>query len=80
MQKATFQISLKKLLWLKRLKTLYRDLNGEEIVGTFYEKELQKANQKEIRIEKILKRKDDKLYVEWKGCNSFLIIGLIKKI
>ena len=79
MQKATFQISLKKLLWLKRLKTLYRDLNGEEIVGTFYEKELQKANQKEFRIEKILKRKDDKLYVEWKGYNSFLIIGLIKK-
>ena len=29
------------------------DLNGEEITGTFYEKELQKANQKEFRIEKI---------------------------
>ena len=40
---------------------------------------MQKANQKEFRIEKILKRKDDKLYVEWKGYNSFLIIGLIKK-
>ena len=31
------------------------DLNGEEIIGSFYEKELQKANQKEFRIEKILK-------------------------
>ena len=28
----------------------YSDLNGEEIVGTFYEKELQKTNQKEFRI------------------------------
>ena len=26
------------------------DLNGEEIIGTFYEKELQKTNQKEFRI------------------------------
>ena len=48
------------------------DLNGEEIIGTFYEKELQKTNQKEFRIEKIIKRKGDKLYVKWKGYdNSF---------
>ena len=48
------------------------DLNGEEIIGTFYEKELQKTNQKEFRIEKVIKRKDDKLYVKWKGYdNSF---------
>ena len=42
------------------------DLNGEEIAGSFYEKELQKTNQKEFRIEKVLKRKGDKLYVKWK--------------
>ena len=36
---------------------LTNDLNGEEIVGTFYEKELQKTNQKEFRIEKIIKKK-----------------------
>ena len=48
------------------------DLNGEEITGSFYEKELQKTNQKEFRIEKVLKRKGDKLYVKWKGYdNSF---------
>ena len=46
------------------------DLNGEEIIGTFYEKELQKANQHEFRIEKIIKRKDDKLHVKWKGYDS----------
>ena len=42
-------------------------LNGEEIIGTFYENELQKTNQKEFRIEKVLKKKGDKLYVKWKG-------------
>ena len=46
------------------------DLDGEEIIGTFYEKELQKTNQQELRIEKVIKRKGDKLYVQWKGCNS----------
>ena len=48
------------------------DLNGEEIIGTFYEKELQKTNQKELRIEKVIKRKGNRLYVKWKGYdNSF---------
>ena len=48
------------------------DLNGEEIIGTFYEKELQKTNQEEFRTEKVIKRKGDKIYVKWKGYdNSF---------
>ena len=48
------------------------DLNGEETIGTFYEKFLQKVSQKEFRIEKVLKRKGDKLYVKWEGYdNSF---------
>ena len=29
------------------------DLNGEEVVETFYEKELQNTNQKEFRVEKV---------------------------
>ena len=40
------------------------DFNGEEIIGTFYEKELRKTNQKKCRIEKVIKRKGDKLYVK----------------
>ena len=40
------------------------DLNSEEIIGTFYEKELQKTNQTEFRIEKVIKRNGDKLYVK----------------
>ena len=48
------------------------DLNGQTTDGIFYEKELQKTNQQEFIIEKILKRKGDKLYVKWKGYdNSF---------
>ena len=48
------------------------DLNGGETAGSIYEKELQKTNQKEYRIEKVIKRKGDKLYVKWKGYdNSF---------
>ena len=38
----------------------------------FYKKELLKTNQKEFRIEKLIKRKGDTLYVKQKGYeNSF---------
>ena len=48
------------------------DLNGKEIIGTFYENELQGTNQQKFRIEKVLKKRGDKLYVKWKGYdNSF---------
>ena len=33
------------------------DLKGEEIIGTFYEKELQATNQQEFRVEKVLKKR-----------------------
>ena len=46
------------------------DLDGEEISGTFYEKEVQKTNQEEFRIEKVIKRKGNKIYVKWKGYNN----------
>ena len=55
------------------------DLNGEEIARSFYEKELQKTNQKEFRIEKILKRKGDKLYLKWKGCDDSFNSWINKK-
>ena len=46
------------------------DLNGEPITGTFYEQELQENNKKESRIQKVIKRKGEKLYVEWKKYDS----------
>ena len=55
------------------------DLKGEEIIGTFYEKELQKTNEKEFRAEKVIKRKGDKLYIKWKGYDSYCNSGIYKK-
>ena len=46
------------------------DLNGEPITGSFYENELQKTSQEKFRIKKVLKRKEDKLYVKWKGSDN----------
>ena len=51
---------------------LINDLYGEEIIGTFYENDLQKINQQEFRIKKVIKKKGNKLYVKWKRYdNSF---------
>ena len=55
------------------------DLNEEEITGTFYEKKLQKTNQKEFRIEEVIKRNGDKLYVRWKGYNNSFNSWIDKK-
>ena len=55
------------------------DLNGKEISGTFSEKELQKTNRNEFTIEKVIKRKGDKLYVKWKGYNNLLNSRINKK-
>ena len=55
------------------------DLNGEELVESFYEKELKKTNQKEFRIEKEIKRKGNKLYVKWKGYDNFINSWIYKK-
>ena len=51
---------------------LIEDLNGKEFFGAFYAKEFQKINQEALRIEKVKKRKVDKVYVKWKHYdNSF---------
>ena len=55
------------------------DLNGEEITGRFYEKELQKTSQKEFRIEEIIRRKGDKLYVKWKRYDNCFNSWIDKK-
>ena len=70
---------------IKKLKNtapwiyVVNDLNGKEIMGTFFEKELQKTNQEEFRIEKVIKRKGDKIYVKWKGYDNSFNAGSIKQ-
>ena len=46
------------------------DLNGGKIAASFYEKQLQKISQEKFRIEKVIKRKGNKLYVKWKGYDN----------
>ena len=46
------------------------DLNREEIAGKFTKTNGKKQRQKEFRIEKVIKRKGDKLYVKWEGYNN----------
>ena len=55
------------------------DLNGEENIRTFYEKELQKTNQKEFRIGKVIKKKGSKLYVKWERYDNSLNNWIDKK-
>ena len=57
----------KEIFIIKKIKNIvpwtyvFNDLNGEEIIGTFYENELQCTSPKEFRIEKVLQKKGDKL-------------------
>ena len=53
-------------------------LNGQQIV-IFYENELQKTNQKEFRIEKVIKRQGYELYVKWKGYDNLFNSWIDKK-
>ena len=43
---------------------IINDVKGEEIIVTFYEKELQKTNQKEFRIENVIKKKGGNIYAK----------------
>ena len=75
----------KEVLEIKEVKNtvpwtyIISDLKGEEIVGTFNEKELQKTNQQKFSMEKVIQKKDDKLYVKWKGYNRSFSSWINKK-
>ena len=55
------------------------DLHCEEIVGTFYKKGLQKTNEKEFRVEKVIAKRGVQLYVKWESRNNFLNSWIDKK-
>ena len=57
------------------------DLNGENIVGTFYQKELQKTNQKEFRIQKVMKSKENNICMSnGEDMIVHITVGLVKVI
>ena len=55
------------------------DVKGKKIFGKIYEKELQKSNQKEFRVEKVIIGKGNKLYVKWRGYDSSFNSWIDKK-
>ena len=71
-------MSLKKVKNTVPWTYVISDLNGEEIIGTFDEKELQKTNQEESRIEKVIKKKEISYMSNGKVMIIHLIAGLIK--
>ena len=83
--KALLQIGPKKIFVIKGIKNtvtwtyVVNDLNDEEIIGLFYEKELQKTNQQKFRMEKVIKKKETSYMSNGKDMIIHLIAGLIKK-
>ena len=47
-------------------------LSVKKLLECFVKKNCEKKNQKEFRVEKIIKRKSNKIYVNWKDyCSTF---------
>ena len=57
-------------------KHVIQDLNSEKI---FYGKKSQKTHQTEFRAERVIKKKDNKLYANWKDCNNSFYSWIGKK-
>ena len=89
LEKALFQLGLKNYL-LKKVKNavpwayvqlfmcIY-DLRAKEIVETLSEKELRNTIQEEFRVEKLIKRTVNKVFVQWKSYDSFFNSWVDKK-
>ena len=54
-------------------------LMEKKLLETFTKNNCKKANQKEFRMEKVIKRKGDKLYVKWKGYKKLFNSWIDKK-
>ena len=63
-----------------QLTYVIKDFIWEQLVRTFYERQLNKANQKIFRIGKIIKKKGNKLYLKWKTKIILLTIEWFKKM
>ena len=51
----------------------------KKLLEHFMKKELRKTNQKDFRIEKVIKKGGEKLYVKWKGYNNSFNSWIDKK-
>ena len=61
---------------IKQVKNTLEEPNGQKIAERLYERELQRTNKKKKkknRIEKVIKRKGDKLYIKWKNYDNIVV-------
>ena len=78
-----FQTGLEKPLLLQKFKILFRGdiplviLKVKKLLEHFGKKNRKK--QKEFKVEKVMERKGDKLYVKWKGHNNLYDSWIDKK-
>ena len=90
LQKALFQISLKQLLLLQKLKALCRGhillviLQAKKLLEPLTKKNCKKQIkkfrvEKESRVEKVIKNKGEELYIKWKGYNNSFNSWIDKK-
>ena len=80
----TEEVFLVKSIFTKQPVVTYKltEWDGEDIKGTFYEQDVQKVNVADnalFRIEKVLKRQGNKVYVAWKGWPSKYNSWIYKK-
>ena len=73
MLKDTHQIGLKKVFVINKVKNtvpwtyVINDLKVKKLLEHFMKKNCKRLINLEFRIEKVLRKKGDKLYVKWKG-------------
>ena len=72
-----YMTSISKNVHIDKLNVIC-DIKGEKIVGMFYKKELQKPNQKQFRVEKVIKKKSINYMLNGKATIVLLTVGLIK--
>ena len=54
-------------------------LRANKLLERFTKKNYTKTNQKELKVEKVIKRRSNKLYVKWKDYHSFFNVWIDKK-
>ena len=85
LQVVMLRIGLKNFSWLKKLKALFCQhmllviLKTKKLLEVFTKKNCKKQIKKSLVLKKIINRKDDKLYVKWKGCDSSFKSWIDKK-
>ena len=69
-----------KILYTNPVAYKISDLSGEAIQESFYEPELQKNTKEVFRVEKIIRKKDNKSLVKWLGYPESFSLQLLGRL